>query len=88
MAHTPQKRKRYLVTVDREACKECGYCIEVCPREVFSQTDSFNAKGYRPVQVQSVESCIGCKRCFFACPDFAIDVKEEQAKEEQDEKNF
>lgn len=88
MADKPQKQKQYSVTVDREACKQCGYCIEVCPRGVFSQTDSFNAKGYRPVLAKYADKCVGCRRCFFACPDFAIDVREEGAKEEQNEKNF
>jgi NAD-dependent dihydropyrimidine dehydrogenase PreA subunit len=78
-----QHKKVYHVEVDGEACKDCGYCIEVCPQAVFRQADYFNAKGYRPVQVELNKQCIGCRRCFFACPDFAIDVIEPETKEGQ-----
>ncbi len=81
MAGKLQRQKVYRVEVDGEACKDCGYCMEVCPNAVFRQADYFNAKGYRPVQVVRAIRCIGCRRCFFACPDFAIDVIAEQAEE-------
>lgn len=68
---------RYAVTVDHEACKECGYCLEVCPAGVFAQGEVFNAKGYRPVKSVRTERCIGCRRCFFACPDFAVDIQKQ-----------
>lgn len=77
-----RKTNGYDVIVDSEACKDCGYCLAVCPKTVFSQADVFNAKGYRPVRVNSSEKCIGCRRCFFACPDFAIDVKKQQGEED------
>lgn len=82
------KEKVFHVDVDFEACKDCGYCIEVCPREVFAPADSFNVKGYRPVCVKYSEKCIGCRRCFFACPDFAIEVKERPTGGERHEKNI
>lgn len=76
MAHdTIQERKIYSIAVDPEGCKECGYCSEVCPRGVFVQGTDFNAKGYRPVQAVHAEKCVGCQRCFFACPDFSIDIQ-------------
>lgn len=76
-----QQKKAYRVEVDGEACKDCGYCIEVCPQIIFRQADYLNAKGYRPVKVEETQQCIGCRRCFFACPDFAIDVIEKQPGE-------
>jgi len=83
MANKLQSKKVYRVEVDSEACKDCGYCIAVCPQAVFRQADYFNTKGYRPVQSILTQQCVGCRRCFFACPDFAIDVLEEQAGEGQ-----
>jgi len=68
--------RRFEVTLNTEYCKECGYCAEVCGMEVFGPADSFNTKGYRPEEVKSSTWCCGCFKCFFACPDFAIDVKE------------
>lgn len=72
--------RKYSVKLDEQACKECGYCAAVCPKQVFSAVDYFNDKGYRPMHVTSMEKCIGCRKCFFVCPDFAIDVEKVQAK--------
>lgn len=83
MADDLKKNRQFTVQVDGQACKECGYCIEVCPRGIFSPADYFNNKGHRPVQADSSKKCIGCQKCFFACPDFAIDIKEQQAEEEE-----
>ena len=68
--------RKFVVTVNGDHCKECGYCAEVCAVGVFASAPTFNAKGYRPMQVTSCDWCVGCLKCFFACPDFAIDVRE------------
>jgi NADPH-dependent glutamate synthase beta subunit-like oxidoreductase len=68
--------RRFQVEVDAEACKACGYCMEVCGLGVFSRAGSFNRRGYRPVRVVMTERCVGCMRCFYVCPDFAIEIKE------------
>lgn len=81
-----QEKKTYSVDVDKEACKECGYCIEVCPVGIFTASEYLNAKGYRAVTAQFEERCIGCKRCFIACPDFAIEVVKLQEEGKKDEK--
>ena len=64
----------FQVTVDATACKECGYCEEVCKLGVYSWADYTNDRGYRPMRATKPERCIGCNECFFACPDFAISV--------------
>ncbi|MGN0649477.1 MAG: ferredoxin family protein [Oscillospiraceae bacterium] len=66
--------KQEKVLIDFEACKECGYCRIVCPKNVFEKGDEFNAKGYRAFAAVNPQGCIGCMRCFYACPDFAITV--------------
>jgi formate dehydrogenase beta subunit len=71
--------RRFEVVLNSEYCKECGYCAEVCGMKVFGPADFFNAKGYRPEVVQSSKWCCGCFKCYFACPDFAIDVQEATA---------
>jgi NAD-dependent dihydropyrimidine dehydrogenase PreA subunit len=63
------------VRVNAEHCKECGYCAEVCAIGAFAPADRFNAKGYRPMVCKSSDWCVGCMKCFYACPDFAIDVQ-------------
>ncbi len=67
-------RLAYDVQVDAALCKDCGYCKEVCALDVFARSDDFNASGYRPYVPAKVENCIGCLRCLYICPDFAITV--------------
>jgi NADPH-dependent glutamate synthase beta subunit-like oxidoreductase/NAD-dependent dihydropyrimidine dehydrogenase PreA subunit len=68
------------VLLEKENCKECGYCIEACGLGVFGPADSFNTKGYRPMETKNSEYCVGCLKCYFACPDFAIDIKNAAAR--------
>lgn len=68
--------REFEVTLNIEYCKECGYCEEVCGVGTFGPAEFFNEKGYRPEEVKNAKWCVGCFKCFFACPDFAIDVKE------------
>lgn len=75
--------KQEKVYIDFEACKECGYCKTVCPKNVFAKGSSFNNKGYRAYETVSPEACIGCLRCFYACPDFAVTVHKGGAADEK-----
>lgn len=68
--------RMFEVIVYAENCKECGYCNEVCALDIFVPTESFNDRGYRPYEVKSSKLCVGCLKCFYACPDYAIDVRE------------
>jgi formate dehydrogenase beta subunit len=71
--------RRFEVVLNTEYCKECGFCAEVCGVNTFAPAEFFNAKGYRPQEVKSSKWCVGCFKCYFACPDFAIDVREVKA---------
>lgn len=66
--------RRFSVEVDTAACKGCQYCAEVCKLEVFAPATFYNERGYRPLVAAAPERCIGCLDCFYACPDFAIQV--------------
>ncbi len=66
----------YDVQVDAARCKDCGYCEEVCGLDVFTRSDEFNSGGYRPYVAAKVENCVGCLRCLYICPDFAIAVSD------------
>ncbi|MCG2776298.1 MAG: FAD-dependent oxidoreductase [Desulfobacterales bacterium] len=68
--------RKFEVILNTEYCKECGYCEEVCGVGTFGYADFFNTKGYRPEEVKTSDWCVGCFKCYFACPDFAIDVVE------------
>lgn len=57
-----------------EACKSCGYCIKVCPKQVLKIGSNINLKGYRYVQVAEGKNCIACKQCAVMCPDAVIEI--------------
>jgi NAD-dependent dihydropyrimidine dehydrogenase PreA subunit len=52
---------------DREECVDCGSCISVCPKEVFS----FNEEWELHV---ATRNCILCGRCINACPHQALSL--------------
>jgi len=66
------------VTIYQDLCKgteECGICVEVCPKKLFTPSEGFNRKGYRPPQVQNPEACSQCQNCMIYCPDLAVAVE-------------
>lgn len=64
----------FKVEVNSLACKECGYCREVCGPGIFEPSGSFNQAGYKPMSAARSERCVGCLKCLMICPDFAITV--------------
>ncbi len=72
------------VTVNRNWCKGCGYCVQWCPTDVLVMSKSYNAKGYHPPEVKPdmVDQCRNCKFCELICPEFAIFVTENKDEEQ------
>jgi NADPH-dependent glutamate synthase beta subunit-like oxidoreductase/ferredoxin len=66
----------YDVQIDATRCKDCGYCEDVCTLDVFTRSEQFNAAGYRYYLAANTENCVGCLRCLYICPDFAISIGE------------
>jgi NAD-dependent dihydropyrimidine dehydrogenase PreA subunit len=65
----------YSIELDPVGCKACGYCKIVCPKGVYEQGREINSRGYKYFYPVNSESCIGCMRCFYICPDFCLEVK-------------
>ncbi len=67
------------VEIDRERCKGCHICIEVCPSGNLTVDEALNKKGYRPARFdpeggEKKKGCTGCAMCATVCPDVAIEV--------------
>ncbi len=77
MARSGSQRKGQ-VRIISEYCKECHYCLQVCRQEHLAPSESFNARGYRPVQASPTGGeCTACGLCALVCPDIAIEVYRE-----------
>ena len=64
------------VIIKAEKCKQCGYCVEFCPRQALAFGARPNAGGYNPVTLDS-EKCVACGTCYLVCPDFVFSINPE-----------
>lgn len=54
--------------LDRDTCKGCGRCAEVCPHAVFDIEEG-------KAQFRDRDACMECGACVRNCPFGALDVK-------------
>jgi len=55
--------------INKEWCKGCGICIELCPEDALAMDEMEKAELAFP------EKCNSCGVCELHCPDFAIELK-------------
>ena len=72
--HAEKATKPGKVTIDKERCKNCGYCVEFCPTNALKMTDELNTRGYYTATVADENKCLSCGLCEIICPEFAIRV--------------
>jgi len=77
----PSKTKKQLpptgkwsVAVERDFCKACRFCIDVCPVDVFQWSKDVNRLGWFPIEAAHEDNCVGCMLCYQVCPDFVLTV--------------
>ncbi len=58
------------ITIDRVKCTDCGYCVNVCPFQIFS---IYNGK--IKINDENVKNCTKEGKCVNGCPLQAITVK-------------
>ena len=56
------------ISLDESECVDCGACISICPREVFS---------FDPDWKLSLDEkrCVLCGKCVDACPSHALTIQ-------------
>ena len=62
----------FRVAVDKDKCKGCEECVEVCTAKVFEMQEG------KSVPVNE-EKCLGCESCREVCEEKAIRVEELQS---------
>lgn len=62
------------IVIDKELCKGCYLCMNVCPQKIIAVGAHSNSKGYLYVEQVTPEKCTACKLCSIMCPDAAIEV--------------
>ena len=62
------------IKINRELCKGCELCIDVCPKGILALGDQVNAKGNKFVVAEDPGSYIGCCSCSTMCPEAAIEL--------------
>jgi len=78
MAFGTLKQAYGRVVINKNWCKGCGYCVKYCPTNALEMSKEYNAKGYHPPKVTTLDNCRDCKFCEVVCPEFAIFVKTDQ----------
>lgn len=81
-----------VAVVDREACKACGKCVEVCPRHLIALIPyksklavACRSVDKGPVTMKACQAgCIGCGLCVKACPAQAVSVTDFHAAIDQE----
>lgn len=65
------------IEIDKERCKACGLCIEVCNKHLLAFGKDMNAHGYHPVELRDGEKCTACSLCGIVCPEGGVTVYRE-----------
>jgi len=60
------------VELNRERCKGCYLCLNICPNALFSIDKKANKNGVFPVLMENADYCLNCQRCVEICPDQAL----------------
>jgi len=58
------------ISIDKEKCRGCGICINVCPLRVLTTDTDGKAAVVENYELR----CIGCGHCAAVCPEGAVSV--------------
>jgi 2-oxoglutarate ferredoxin oxidoreductase subunit delta len=67
MMSDEENNQEIKITINRDWCKGCSICADLCPQDVLTME-----KGV--ATVYNLDACTACQLCELRCPDFAITV--------------
>ncbi|MFX0133264.1 MAG: 4Fe-4S dicluster domain-containing protein [Candidatus Hodarchaeota archaeon] len=77
------KEKGKMLFLQRDRCKTCNLCINVCAVKALIPDTELNSRaGYPPAVNPESKGCTYCGTCELVCPDFAIYVTDLNLLEE------
>jgi 2-oxoglutarate ferredoxin oxidoreductase subunit delta len=62
------------IKLNKKWCKGCGFCIEICPKQIYIRDSEVSARGIQEIIIRHPEKCIACRLCEYLCPDLAITI--------------
>jgi ferredoxin len=63
------ERELGTITLDRELCRGCGNCLDICPIGVFGELDPDQKTTFR-----DRGACFACHACVTQCPEDALSL--------------
>ena len=68
------KEKDIVIIIDRDLCKGCDICVQVCKPKGLELKDAPDKWEGAVVEMTNPDLCNFCRLCEVQCPDFAIRV--------------
>lgn len=65
-----------MLYINEELCKGCFICVESCPRETYTISETLNHKGVH-IPIPDNDKCIKCGLCVISCPDQVISLEDD-----------
>ena len=61
------------ITIDKNKCKSCYLCVDVCPKKLIKKGNVVGKSGEPVAEFEdSNKECLACSSCAMVCPDLAI----------------
>ncbi|MEO0087792.1 MAG: 4Fe-4S dicluster domain-containing protein [candidate division WOR-3 bacterium] len=70
----------FKIKMREEWCKGCYFCINICPKKVYTYSNEYHPRGFKKVKIDKEENCIGCLLCEELCPDLVITIIKDDKK--------
>jgi len=64
----------FSININKELCKGCELCVELCPKNVLCMSEELNSEGNTFAIAKLPEECVGCQVCTLVCPDACIEI--------------